>query len=57
MNSSNPPAVKSKDQLKAEIAAAVQSNSVQMLVEALADANLRINDLTAELDKLRKKDE
>lgn len=54
MNSSNTPAVKTKDQLKAEIAAAVQSQSVQMLIDGLAEANVRINELTAELAKLKK---
>ena len=50
----NPSAPKTKDQFRAEIAAAVQNQSLSLLVDALADANIRLATLEAELAALKK---
>jgi hypothetical protein len=53
MNTS-PSAPKTKEQFRAEIAAAVQNQTSSLLVDALADANVRLAALEAELAALKK---
>lgn len=54
MNSSNTPAVKTKDEYKTEITLAVQNSTLQMLIDNLAAANVeiaRLNDRIKELEE------
>ena len=41
---------KTKDQLRAEIASALQNQTISTLVEALAEANAKIAELTEKLE-------
>lgn len=47
------PAVKSKEQFKSEIAAAVHNVTTNVLLDGLADANVRIVALEKELQELK----
>ena len=51
---STPSAPKSVEQFRAEISSAVQSAAVNFLIDGLAAANVRIAELSAELEKLKK---
>lgn len=48
---------KTKDQIRTEIANALQSQNLNALVEALAEANLKIAELEEKLQSASKKDE
>lgn len=51
MNTTSSP--KTREQIASEIGAAVQNQTIQTLINALADANVRISTLEAELAKLK----
>lgn len=48
---------KTKDQIRTEIASALQSQTINTLVEALAEANARVEELTEKVAALEKKAE
>lgn len=47
---------KTKDQIRTEIASALQSQSINMLIESLAAANLKIAELEEKLQSGEKKE-
>jgi uncharacterized coiled-coil protein SlyX len=47
---------KTKDQIRTEIASALQGQTINTLVEALADANAKIEELTEKLEAASKKE-
>ena len=56
MNSSNTPAVKTKDEFKTEITLAVQNSTLQMLIDNLAAANVEIARLNDRIKALQSPD-
>lgn len=48
---------KTQDQIRSEIISGLQSQSINMLIESLAAANLKIAELEDKLQSLEKKDE
>ena len=48
--------MKTKDQIRTEIAAALQNQNLNALVEALAEANLKITELEEKLQSGEKKE-
>jgi uncharacterized coiled-coil protein SlyX len=47
---------KTKEQIRTEIATALQSQTINTLVEALAEANAKIEELTEKVDSCNKPD-
>lgn len=45
---------KSKEQIRAEISATLQSQAINSLIEALAESQIKIAELSASLDELKK---